>query len=189
MQVDVNDMRFLRDQALRKQGFSAHDIKALHQADARADLIGTAMLAGGLAAIAAVEVIPLAMGTILSNPVTTNEIGIAITEALSPGAESSTAGAVSKLGKIEKSDRTISEESLIVAGQFLKMIEGGKGDLAIGLMKEMSKTSEGRKALSEVHEVASRLIPHSKDNKAATVLKTLQENTGKFIKEEGEELK
>jgi RHS repeat-associated protein len=85
---------------------------------------------------------------------------------------------------IKKPERLISLESLTIAGKLLELIENGKGDVAMALMKEMAKTSEGRKALSEVHEAASRLIAYAKDNKAATVLKTLQDNTGKFIQSE-----
>jgi RHS repeat-associated protein len=93
-QVDIHEVRFHRDLTLRQQGFSEQEIKEIQQADARVDLVGAGILVGGLAAFTAG---PYVTAALLSNPVTTNEIGIAITEALLPGAESSTVGAVSKI--------------------------------------------------------------------------------------------
>jgi len=85
MQVSALEMRFLRDPALRQGGTSQQDIQTAYQKGVQ---VGTAISAGVLAVGAAVAVTPYATAAALSNPVTTNEIGIAITEALSPGAES-----------------------------------------------------------------------------------------------------
>jgi RHS repeat-associated protein len=89
MQVDINDMRFLRDQALRQAGVSERDIKAFHQADVRTDLIGAGILTGGLAAFTAG---PYVTAAILGNPVAVNKIGIGLAEALAPGAENLSVG-------------------------------------------------------------------------------------------------
>ncbi|MDL1867746.1 RHS repeat-associated core domain-containing protein, partial [Betaproteobacteria bacterium PRO4] len=80
-QVDVHEARFLRDQALRNEGV---DLAPFHQADAKVDLIGAGILAGGLTMGAAG---PSVTAGVLANPLTVNKIGIGIAEALAPGAE------------------------------------------------------------------------------------------------------
>jgi RHS repeat-associated protein len=43
-QVDVHDMRFLRDQLLRREGFSELELEALHRYDQTADQVATGIL-------------------------------------------------------------------------------------------------------------------------------------------------
>ena len=81
MQVSAIEMRFLRDPALG--GLYQSNLKAYQQGER----VGAGVAAGALVVGAAATIAPYATAAALSNPVTTNEIGIGITEALSPGAE------------------------------------------------------------------------------------------------------
>ncbi|MGI0015119.1 MAG: hypothetical protein ACREBU_17025, partial [Nitrososphaera sp.] len=95
-QISALEMRFLRDPALGGWSSYQNNLKAYQQGGR----VGAGIAAGVLAIGAAASTVPYVIGTALSNPVTTNEIGIAITEALSPGAENVTAGAASKVANI-----------------------------------------------------------------------------------------
>lgn len=146
-QVDFYDM-LLIDQGLREKRYSEQVIQDLHKGEARGVLLGAAIGIGG---ILAAEVWSYLLTAALFNPVTTNEIGIAITEALSPGAENLTSGAIGKsIDEGIDAARALSKTTDVAMtskGAYEIAKDGGKHS---GLLEQYTgkTTREIRKALS-----------------------------------------
>jgi len=134
-QVSAIEMRFLRDPALG--GSYQSNLKAYQQGERVGAGIGAGVLAAGAVAATA----PYVTAAALSNPVATNEIGIAITEALAPGAENlSASSAIKGLTKGELQRVFIGGESK--AGRFTEALhnkplaEGGSRVESLKSMKD-----------------------------------------------------
>ncbi len=145
-QVDVHEVRFFRDQALRSEGV---DLAPFHQADAKVDLVGSGVLAGGLAAGALAGVSPYLSALFLANATQINRAGIAAAEALAPGAENLSTGAAGKIvGEGVDAVRALNKADDVVIGHFPEYLEvanelGAKGFSVPG--KIWSKMSEAEK--------------------------------------------
>jgi RHS repeat-associated protein len=137
-QVDFYDM-LLIDQGLREKGYSEQVIQDLHKGEARGVLLGAAIGIGG---VLAAEVGSYLLTAALFNPVTTNQIGIAITEALSPGAENATAGTASKLANVAgEIGETTAKAVPVLRQQYVEAVTALRSNI-LPTMREAGMSSE-----------------------------------------------
>jgi|GEM_PF-3973359 len=82
------------------------------------------------------------------------------------------------LGNPVVSGNTGRMQAMRQIGQLQRLCEGGQANKATRIMVEMSKTTQGREQLLNIHRMASKMIPHAQTNKAASTWTSIQQVSG-----------